>query len=276
MQQKRIAIIFNGNIQDRKGYVNAVLERAKRLYAQDEYSVDVFCISQYDHWLVRRLRHSERVIRQAQVGVDGMPINMVWYPFSLIDYFLSVKLHSKKIIEPILFRRILHCFKGYDLITAHSTTSGEVALNVKNRYGIPYTITWHGSDIHTEPFINRSYKQLVIKVIKSATANLFVSQRLRDTVVQIYPNIRESYVSYNGASEIFYKYGDEKKYHTREGYRLTRSDKVVGFVGGLVPIKNVDILPEIFKKINDVCPSVKFRTIVELPSVTIELHWSFW
>ena len=258
---KKIAIIFNGNVQDRKGYVNAVLERAKRLYAQGEYSVDVFCISQYDHWLVRQLRHSERVIRQAKVVVDGMLINMIWYPFSLIDYFLSVKLRTKKLIEPLLTKRILHCFEGYDLIIAHSTTSGVIALNVKNKYRIPYTITWHGSDIHTEPFINHSYKQLVIKVIESAAVNMFVSQKLRDTAQQIYPNIVDSYVSYNGASDIFYKYGDEEKCHIREQYRLTREDKVVGFVGGLVPIKNVDILPEIFNKINEVCPSVKFWII---------------
>lgn len=258
---KRIAIIFNGDIQDRKGYFNAVLERAKRLYARREYHVDVFCLAQYDHWIVRQLRHTKTSAKTPQIDIDGVPINLIWYPFSLLDYFLSVKFHKKKLIEPIFIKQMVEHFKGYDLVSAHSAIPGLVALNVKKRFNIPYTVTWHGSDIHTEPYRNYSYKKLVSSVISGAEISMFVSKNLRDTAQQIFPEMKKSYVSYNGAADTFYKYDENKRIMVREQYGLTQKDKVVGFVGGLVPIKNVDIIPDIFHLIAKECSSITFWII---------------
>ena len=186
---------------------------------------------------------------------------MIWYPFSLIDYLLSVKFRMKKVVEPFYIKRVLCQFKDYDLICAHSAVPGTIALHVKNKYNIPYTVTWHGSDIHTEPFVNNSYRRLVGKVIAGATVNLFVSKKLRDTASQIFPFIKEVCVSYNGASEMFYKYEASRVELIRKKYGLAENDKVVGFVGGLVPVKNVEILPDIFNRIKNECDYVKFWII---------------
>ena len=158
---KKIAIIFNGDLHNRKGYINAVLERAKRLCPQKEFSTDVFCLSTYDHWLDRKLRHTPKAERATQIEVDGLTINMIWYPFSLIDYILSVKLHKGRIIEPIIFKRNLSRFVDYDLICAHSTIPGEFAYMLYEQYNIPYITTWHGSDVHTAPFVNSNYRDTV-------------------------------------------------------------------------------------------------------------------
>lgn len=258
---KRIAIIFNGDIHNRKGYFNAVLERVKRLYKREEYLVDVFCLSQYDYWFVRQLRHTQASAKPALINIDGVPINLIWYPFSLIDYLLSVKLHKNKLFEPIFIKRMVNHFKSYDLISAHSTIPGLVALNIKKLFNIPYIVTWHGSDIHTEPSRNYHYKKLVSMVISGAETSMFVSKNLRDTAQLIFPEMKASYVSYNGAADTFYKYEENKLELVRQQYGLTKTDKVVGFVGGLAPIKNVDIIPDIFYHIKGKCPSTKFWII---------------
>lgn len=255
---KKIAIIFNGDLHNRKGYINAVLERAKRLCPQKEFSTDVFCLSTYDHWLDRKLRHTPKAERATQIEVDGLTINMIWYPFSLIDYILSVKLHKGRIIEPIIFKRNLSRFVDYDLICAHSTIPGEFAYMLYEQYNIPYITTWHGSDVHTAPFVNSNYRDTVKRVMSNGSANLFVSRALMITAKQFMQVVPNAHVSYNGGADIFTKFSDDDKRSLRKKYDIDDADKVVGFVGGLVPIKNVDKLPEIFEYIHERCPNTTF------------------
>ena len=134
---KKIAIIFNGDLSNRKGFLNAVLERAKGLYTREEFSVDIFCLSQYDNWLVRKLRHFPKSKRNAVVEVDGLTINMIWYPFSLMDYILSVKLRLGRVVEPFILKRLVAQFKHYDLVSAHSMIAGMLAYNIFEKYNIP-------------------------------------------------------------------------------------------------------------------------------------------
>ena len=255
---RRVAIIFNGDLRDRKGYINAVLERAKRLSRRSEYCVDVYCLSTYDHWFVRKLRHSDKVERVGSVEVDGLTINMIWLPFSLLDYILSIKLNMGRVVEPLLIKQEISRFKNYDLISAHSTVPGEVALWVNKQYGVPYTITWHGSDIHTSPFINSNYKTLVTKIMRGAVANMFVSKALCETAYKFNPQIPMAKISYNGASEGFRRLTAEECRAIRAMYGVEEGEKVVGFVGGLVPVKNADKLPEIFHYIAQRIKNVKF------------------
>ena len=74
---KRIAILFNGNLEDRKGFINAVFERTKKLYARKTYSIDIFCLSQYDYWLIRQLRHTQKTDKPSMVEIDSLPITLL-------------------------------------------------------------------------------------------------------------------------------------------------------------------------------------------------------
>ena len=258
---RSIAIIFNGDIHDRKGYTNAVLERAKRLSASGNYSVDIYCLGSYDHWLVRKLRHSAKSKFEDCVEVDGLTIKMIWLPFSLIDYIFSIKMNMGRLVEPLLIRMVANRFKNYDLICAHSTVPGELALRVNRMYGVPYTTTWHGSDIHTSPFINRSYRALVTKIMRRAHANLFVSKALCEMAHKLNSKIPNADISYNGASAKFCRLTAEERIAVRSRCGVKRGERVVGFVGGLVPVKNADKLPEIFQYIAKSCERVKFWII---------------
>ena len=258
---KSIAIIFNGNLSDRKGYVNAVLERTKRLSRHEEYRIDVYCIGEYDHWLTRQLRNSVKSDRQDIVVIDGMKIRMLWIPFSLIDYFLSVKLNIYKVIEPFFLNRYISIFKNYDLICAHSAVPGNFAMKINNRYNVSYVVTWHGSDIHTDPFINQNYQKMVIKIMRHASANLFVSKNLLETAYIFNPEIPNAKISYNGSADEFRKLPKNERHLLRQKYGIETTDKVVGFVGGLTPIKNADKLPELFYYISHCGKPIKFWVI---------------
>lgn len=243
----KIAVIFNGNLRNRKGYTNAVLERAKRLSMQNGVCVDVFCLSQYDNLLIRQLRHTAKVERSSTVSIDGLNITMIWYPYSLIDYILSVKLHLGRVVEPFILKRLLSKFKHYDLISAHSIIPGMLAYYICRKHNTPYCITWHGSDIHTEPFINKASFKIVSDLMRYAKRNIFVSEALMRTATDIVPNIQGD-VLYNAASSKFYRFEDKVQNELCDKYKST-TNKVVAFAGGLVPIKNAEILPDIFNSI---------------------------
>lgn len=248
---KKVAIVFDGDIRDRKGYVNSVLERTKRLCTNSsQYSVDVFCISSCDNWLVRKLRHTPKLKKYKNIEIENVSINLLWMPFSIIDYILS-KFRMRKVVETILLNRLVRIFKEYDLISAHSMIAGALALGVHDKYNIPFVITWHGSDIHTVPFVNKSVFRMVSKLMGTAAYNIFVSRALRQTAMKINPDI-ESEVLYNAASDRFCRFDDDIRKDLRDKYNVANR-KVVAFAGALRAIKNAEILPEIFYLVQDKC-----------------------
>ena len=243
----KIAVIFNGNLRNRKGYTNAVLERAKRLSMQSGVRVDVFCLSQYDNLLIRQLRHTAKVERPPIVSIEGLNITMIWYPFSLIDYILSVKLHLGRVVEPVILKRMLSKFKHYDLISAHSIIPGLLAYYICKKHNTPYCITWHGSDVHTEPIVNRASFKLVSNLMRCAKQNIFVSKALRRAAKVIVPDI-DGEILYNAASNKFCRFEDDIRKELCDKCKSTKN-RIVAFAGGLVPIKNAEILPDIFNSI---------------------------
>ena len=268
---KKVAIIFNGDLNDRKGYTNAVLERAKALIARKEFSVDIFCLSQYDYCLVRLLRHTQRIDRPSVVEIDGMQINILWYPFSLLDYLLSAKFHISKIVEPMILKQLSSKLRGYDLISAHSFVPAMLALCIHKQYKTPYCVTWHGSDIHTEPFKNRSVYNASCELMHQASCNMFVSRALQRISKQIAPNT-EGEVLYNAASSIFCRLAEKERNSLRNRYQSTEYKRIVAFAGGLVQVKNADLLPDIFNAIQQqhkekiefwVIGDGKLRTVIE-------------
>ena len=246
---KRIAIVFEGSIYNRKGLVNAVLERAKRLCEVKEFSVDVYCMMYYENLIVRTLRHTSRIEKLTEEFVNGVKINILWDDFSLIDYILTVKFHLRDIFKNRWLKSIVAIFKDYDLILAHSYTAGVLALNVKKIYNIPYCITWHGSDIHTSPKNNRNIKKSTKEIIDNANVNFFVSKALLETAKSISTVTDKWKISYNGASDLFKKYTDDERQQLRQQYNVLNR-KIVAFVGSLVDIKNVLLLPDIVCSVN--------------------------
>ena len=270
----KLAVIFESSPFDRKGLFNAVHNRVKHLLATGECSVDVFCIHSRDNAFTRRVRHTPEVPSVDETVVDGIRYRLLWYRFSILDNVLLEKLH----LRPWLFRRFMEShvdlLKGYDAVIAHSFCGGLFALAAHQRFGIPYYVTWHGSDVHTHPWRVPVILEDTRAVIESARCNFFVSRALLEASERItsandvlpvssgdtggaqahrrvtsgVSPVRKE-VLYNGVSEDFVKYSPEQRAAVRERYGLSAEDKVVAFVGNLVTVKNVLSLPEIFAQV---------------------------
>ena len=244
----RLAVIFESSPFDRKGLFNAVHNRVKHLLATGECAIDVFCVHSRDNAFTRRVRHTPEVPSVDETVVDGIRYRLLWYRFSILDNVLLEKLH----VRPWLFRRFMDShvdlLKGYDAVIAHSFCGGLFALAAHERFGVPYYVTWHGSDVHTHPWRVPVILEDTRAVMESARCNFFVSRALLEASERITSNARKE-VLYNGVSEDFVKYSPEDRAAVRERYGLAPEDKVVAFVGNLVAVKNVLSLPEIFAQV---------------------------
>ena len=256
----RLAVIFESSPFDRKGLFNAVHNRVKHLLATGECTIDVFCVHSRDNAFTRRIRHTPNVPLVDEAVVDDIRYRLLWYRFSILDNVLLEKLH----VRPWLFRRFMEShvdlLKGYDAVIAHSFCGGLFALAAHERFGVPYYVTWHGSDVHTHPWRVPVILEDTRAVMESARCNFFVSRALLDASERIISAkdvlsvssgvspVRKE-VLYNGVSEDFVKYSPEGRAAVRERYGLAHEDKVVAFVGNLVTVKNVLSLPDIFAQV---------------------------
>ncbi len=244
----RLAVIFESSPFDRKGLFNAVHNRVKHLLATGECTIDVFCVHSRDNAFTRRVRHTPDVPSVDEVAIEGITYRLLWYRFSILDNVLLEKLH----VRPWLFRRFMEShvdmLKGYDAVIAHSFCGGLFALAAHQRFGVPYYVTWHGSDVHTHPWRVPVILEDTRAVMQSARCNFFVSRALLEASERITSNARKE-VLYNGVSEDFVKYSPEDRAAVRERYGLSAEDKVVAFVGNLVTVKNVLSLPAIFAQV---------------------------
>ena len=244
----KLAVIFESSPFDRKGLFNAVHNRVKHLVETGECKIDVFCIHSRDTALTRHLRHTPKVPFVDDVTIDGIKYNMLWYDFSITDHILVHKLHR----QPFFFRKFISdnigLFEGYDSIIAHSFAGGQLAREASVRFGIPYFVTWHGSDVHTHPWRNSLILNETRALMDGAACNFFVSKALRTESDKITVSARKE-VLYNGVSDDFVRYPEDKRNALRQKYGLSPEDKVVAFVGSIVAVKNVSVLQPLFHEI---------------------------
>ncbi len=244
----KLAVIFESSPFDRKGLFNAVHNRVKHLVETGECEIDVFCIHSRDTALTRRLRHTPEVPFVDDVTIDGIRYNMLWYDFSLIDHALVYKLSRRPFFFGKYLSRSVGILSGYDHVIAHSFTGGLFALEAFRRFGVPYSVTWHGSDVHTHPWRNALILKDTRVVMENASCNFYVSCALRTESDKITVSARKE-VLYNGVADDFVRYPDDRRLAFREKYGLSPEEKVVAFVGSIVAVKNVSVLQPLFHEI---------------------------
>ena len=187
---KKIAIIFNGNIFDKKGLFNAVVNRSRFLIKEAvDYQVDTYNFQVLDSFLARFFRKTKKVKKVFSYEVEGLNIHVFWYYLFVIDHFLDIKLHFKPIFARLFFSFKKKNFNGYDLISAHSHESALLAKKVYKKYNIPYVVTWHGSDINVSPFVSKFRFNEVKEILETAACNFFVSEALCNTAKKITENL---------------------------------------------------------------------------------------
>lgn len=246
----RIAVIFESSPFDRKGLFNAVHNRIRHLRYTGECEVDAYCIHSHDNAFTRRVRHNPEVPFVEDTRVDDVRYRLLWYDFSIIDHILVHKLHRKPLFFSSFMSRCIDMLKGYDCILAHSFTGALFAFEASIRYGIPYLVTWHGSEIHTHPWRNQMILRDTRSLMEGTACNFFVSKALLKDSDRITSSVRKE-VLYNGVSSDFTRFSTERRMSLRNCYGISEEDKVVAYAGSIVAVKNVLSLQPIFHSIQE-------------------------
>jgi len=176
-------------------------------------------------------------------------------------FFNGYRITAKKYAVEI--EKILK-IKDYDLIHAHgmySPPAGLIANILSEKYNKPFVVSLHGSDIN---LIMPKRSKMYVKVLESASANIFVSNGLLKTAKSYGYSGKNAVVIPNGYDEEIFKPLDKENVRKelgiyKEGY------KYVGFVGNLLPIKRADKLSEIFNLIEKGYPKTYFIVVGDGP-----------
>lgn len=254
----KIAILNTGSIHNRKGAFNNVHERIKHLQEIPHNEIDVYLVRHYDSWVFRLLRKLKDVKEDISI-VDGVKYNNLWVKHKMFDYILTYRMRNKDISCRSQLDRFVDLFKDYDLLSVHALPDMYIAYLVKQKYGIPFVTTWHGSDINVWPFVNRKGFKTTKLILENADFNFFVSKKLMSVSNRITEKGSKDYL-YSGPSDIYLNPPQENKELLRNKWDIS-SNYLVGFIGNMVAIKNVMILPDIFRKIQDGLHDVSFIVV---------------
>lgn len=282
---KKVAIVFDGNIEHPTGKVNSIVNRIRELKAIAKFQIDVYTVQEYDSLPMRLILRGHKKVKASHINLGGIEMKIIWHKRYFVDWLLSQKLHKKPLLSLEDTKQMIKHLRGYDLIISHSFYCGNIALAAHNSYGIPYVTNWHGSEIHTQPFRNPYQLKLTKKILENAEMNFFVSKSLGEIASSFAGDIKKD-VLYNGVSDRFYLYDKDKKETLRQEYGVEGS-KVVAFVGNLISIKNPLLLPGIFAKVkSEYGDNIRFWVVgdgilrkqleVEIKKEGLEKITTFW
>lgn len=263
----RLAVILPScDFVNRRGLMNAALCRLEQLERMPEYDIDVYALkTEYRQYRFGDLCRGE--ISCMDIHVDGRVIHQL----TKVEYRSSNRLLRKplklyhryarqRLCDWEWQKRFAKYVKGYDAVTVHFNDAAIIAESVHGRFGTPYFVTWHGSDIHTIPFNDPAAKEKTIQCIEHAACNFFVSKALLEISDRLTKNGKKE-VLYNGVDGQFIKYELLKRERLRQNLGV-EDVKVITFVGNLRSVKNADKLPDIFEKIQEGCAGKVFFWII--------------
>lgn len=251
----KIAVLSSGDIANRKGLFNNVYERIKHLKIVKNIEVDVFFIQHYDDWCFKLLR-TKHINIESETLVDDIVYHNLWVRHDILDYIFTHKLRLKDMMAKRQLGKFVDKFECYDLLSVHTLDSMYLAHIVKEKYAIPYVMTWHGSDVNVVPFRSRKTFNTVKKLMVDAGFNFFVSKALMKTSEKILTTNNKDYL-YTGPADIFMEKHDFSRIDLRVKYGID-TKYVIGFVGNLIKIKNVLSLPGIFDIVRNHLDDVSF------------------
>lgn len=259
LEYMNIAKVFLGDPGNQKGLFNNVVERTKQLMLV-EPNVDCYMI-RLEYGLILRLlkRQFLKPIRQEFSTVDGIQFKNLWVTMGLLDYLLVHKLHKRLVFGIKQLNIYVDLFKRYDLLSSHGMVANYLSMQVKSKFQIPFVATWHGSDINVTPFESNLNEVAVSNLLDVANHNFFVSRKLLEVSSALSSKNNKS-VLYTGPTKAFYRYSDVQREVMRNKYRI-KTNYVVGFIGNFVPIKNILVLPLIFKKIQEELQDISFMVV---------------
>jgi len=186
---------------------------------------------------------------------NNFELNGINYNYIKIHRNLLNVIKERTIREKIFLQYSNHILKilydqiknqNYNLIIAHGMydpPAGLIAKIFSEKLNIPYIVNCQGSDINYKMQLS---PELYIDVFENAAKVVFVSNAILDKAKDYGYSGNNAIVSPNGVDLDNFKLLDKNKIKLELGLK----NKVVGFVGNLLPVKRADKLPEIFYEIN--------------------------
>ena len=248
----KVAVISSGNPHNLKGVMNFVWEKVRRLSQLEGIDVDYYIVrttsSYLNSILLRIFKKGSQVssaIRINQENINGLNINYLWFTRTILDQFV-LKFVNRSPIPQRVLRRFEKTFEKYDILVSHTPDTHIIGLHNHQKSGKPYITTWHGSDINVLPYEDRKILPLLKNYIENASVNYFVSKYLLEKSNYITPKGNKA-VYYTGPSESFRRFSEDERASIRARHNCS-DKKVVAFVGSIIPVKNVEVLPGIFSR----------------------------
>lgn len=251
----KVAILSTGDFEDMKGIMNYVQEKARifqNLNSAKIHTDVFFVVTRMSFILSFIYRCLGRPVCKTNYKSGDV------YEKDGVNYILLVRKLSvlntiyTMILNQFVPKRVVAEFKsflgGYDIISTHQLPCHYIANELKRMNGIPYVATWHGSDINITPRESCRFFNVTKKVMENANMNFFVSKGLMNASNYISAKANKDYI-YTGPSKMFVKYSDKSSTMLRHKF-MVEYKKVVMFVGNLIPVKNVMLLPQIFHTIS--------------------------
>lgn len=250
----KLAVIAEIDLSIKKGLTNYVHTKAHHLKTLESTGliVDFYIIRVVDTKLYSLLHNNQ--VKTIECDADGyIESEGIQYKVLYVKRNLFHALYGIIFKRDVIYKRqmlkLAESFKNYDAISSHWTFAHYLAYFINKKYGIPYTTTWHGSDINVYAMSDKhkDRKEKHGEIFENAKMNFFVSKALAQNAQKVSTRGKKTHI-YTGAANEFYSYPEERKRELRKKYGVLEK-KVIAFSGNLVPVKNPIALPEIFNRV---------------------------
>ncbi len=261
----KLAILTAGSSTHTKGIMNFVCEEARQFKKREaeNFSCDVFMIRVHESAVLRFLLMRMGIVTkrdpdewQSTFSVDGVTFHNIWVKEGIWSMLVRTRIKHKHYSEKNL-KRITHQLKDYDYVICHKPCCHYVGLNMYKRYNIPFAAFWHGTELTTNTFSDKYSHELTKEILQSAHNNFFVSKALQQ-IGETVGFVHNGSVIYTGPSDMFYRYPEVQRERLRREMGVREGVIVIAYAGNLIPLKNVMLLPSIFRKVQDLCPERHF------------------
>ena len=247
----KIIVLLKKDGDDLKGEFLSAHNRLKFLSGLMPYAeFTPYIIKEYDCLILRLLKRTGARKKVPTLCHDDICYKVIWVRATVFDTILN-RLFGDKFFIYKKLNKLVGLVPDADFIVSHSYYPGYLANKVFEQRGTPYSVTWHGSDIHSNPKNSAAIRSKTANIIEKAGINYFVSKNLLETSSYITKKGNKM-VLYNGVNaDIFYPFNDDAKNELRANFQIkTRYN--VAFIGNLYQVKNVLVLPDVFSNLQNV------------------------
>ena len=248
----KVAYLIELNENFKSGLYYSIISKIKSFKENNpQIKVDVYNIGLKQPFLVRKVfEYLNYKKYPTRFQLDGLECNSIYLNIKMFDYVKSKLFagkHNSKTYDLLDYKEL----EQYDIISAHYTGPMLAAYNFKLRTGKKFCITFHGSDLNRTPFESFDRVKFYKEILRESSANFFVSEALLDKSLKITETKKKAYVLYNGVDRrIFKKNNLDQILILKQDLKIDNK-RVVGFVGNMVDVKNVLILPRLFDLISE-------------------------